>query len=90
MYFLNNLDVLMRERKLTRSEFAREVGIAPSTINSWYSKGYDNVSLRFLIKISKFFNITIDELIHSQMNKEDADMEMIRKFYEFYKQNQAK
>ena len=60
MNFLYNLDALLQMNKMTRSELARQIGIAPSTINAWYTKGCDGVGLKTIIKISHLFDVTID------------------------------
>lgn len=61
--FLVNLDRLIENQGLSKNEFSKKVGIAPSTISSWYNKGYENISLKTLIKLSDYFNISLDELI---------------------------
>ena len=66
MNLLENLDRLMEHKKLNRTELAKEVGIAPSTINSWYSRGCENVTLKVLLKIANYFNITIEELVNGK------------------------
>ena len=66
MNLLENLDRLMEHKKLNRTELAKEVGIAPSTINSWYCRGCENVTLKVLLKIANYFNITIEELVNGK------------------------
>lgn len=63
MNFLDNLEVLLKNNNLSKNEFAKKIGIAPSTINMWHTRGYENVSLKIIIKIAKFFSVTLDELI---------------------------
>lgn len=66
MNFLKNLDVLLQKNNMTRSEMARKIGIAPSTINAWYTKGCEGVALKTLIKISHLFNVTIEDLVNGK------------------------
>lgn len=68
MNLLQNLTELMNEKNMNRTELAKEIGIAPSTINSWYNRSCDNISLQTLLKLSKYFNITMEELVHGQYN----------------------
>lgn len=68
MYLLENLTNLMQERNINRSELAKEIGIAPSTINSWYNRSYENISLQTLLKLSAYFNITMEELVNGRYN----------------------
>ncbi|MBR0371567.1 MAG: helix-turn-helix transcriptional regulator, partial [Methanobrevibacter sp.] len=37
--FLVNLDRLIESQGMSKNEFSKKVGIAPSTISSWYNKG---------------------------------------------------
>lgn len=76
MYLLKNLDYLMRVNHLSRARLARELDIAPSTINTWFSKGCENISLRFLIKISDYFKITIDDLVNTDLEAGKSDKEI--------------
>lgn len=76
MYLLKNLDYLMRVNRLSRARLARELDIAPSTINTWFSKGCENISLRFLIKISDYFKITIDDLVNTDLEAGKSDKEI--------------
>lgn len=85
--FLNNLTYLLDKNNMSRNELAREVGIAPSTINSWYNRGYENVSLKTLRKLSRYFDITIDELVDGDISNNKAvseicscDLETIKAF----------
>ena len=69
MNLLENLTELMQQKNINRSELAREIGIAPSTVNSWYNRSYENISLKTLLKLSSFFNKTIEEIVHGDTNK---------------------
>lgn len=67
MNFLNNLNMLLQVNQMTRSELARRIGIVPSTINAWYTKGCNGVSLKTLIKLSQLFNVTIEDLVNGNV-----------------------
>jgi transcriptional regulator with XRE-family HTH domain len=72
--FLINLDRLIESQGISKNEFSKKIGIAPSTISSWYNKGYENISLKTLIKLSNYFNVSLDELIFGKSkNKELND-----------------
>lgn len=66
MNLLENLNKLMEQNKLNRRELAKAVGLPPSTINSWYNRGCENVTLKVLLKIATYFNITIEELVNNK------------------------
>lgn len=67
MQFLKNLERLLQLNDMKKSDLAKKVGISQPTINAWYTKGYENVSLSTLIKISKLFNISLEELINGEI-----------------------
>lgn len=67
MDFLNNLELLLKKNNMKKSELAKKIGISQPTINAWYTKGYENVSLTTLIKISKLFKISLEELINGEI-----------------------
>lgn len=92
--FLKNLEGLMRERKLNRSELARACGLSTSTVNSWWNRSSENISLQTLLKLSKFFNISLEELVNGpsssalSVNLKDfspAEFDAIYKFVKFIK-----
>ena len=64
MSFLSNLDELMRAKNINRSELARGIGLSTSTVNSWYNRSYENISLKTLRKLAKYFDITLEELVY--------------------------
>ena len=83
MNLLKNLDYLMRVNNLTRAQLSRELSIAPSTINTWFSKGCENISLRFLIKLSEYFGVSIDDLVHRDLEKDESekDLRLVQSIY---------
>lgn len=93
MNFLNNLNLLLENNKMTRSELARRIGIAPSTINAWYTKGCDGVGLKTLIRISQLFDITIEDLVNGNGKSlyfsdniySDSELDAIRSFTGYIK-----
>ena len=98
MGLLENLDKLMKQKKLTRRQLAKEVGLPPSTISSWYSRGYENVTLKVLSKISTYFNISIEELVNGQPMTEitfsskdfsEDELKAIIDFSEFLKKKRS-
>lgn len=68
MYFIKNLDYLLEKKEIKKSDLAREINIAPSTISAWYNGKYEKVSLTVLKKLSAFFNVTMDELVNNDLS----------------------
>jgi transcriptional regulator with XRE-family HTH domain len=68
MNFIKNLDYLLEKNEMKKSDLAREINIAPSTISAWYNGKYEKVSLQVLKKLSMYFNVTIDELVNDDLS----------------------
>lgn len=66
MNFLHNLDYLLHINKMSRAELARTIGIAPSTINAWYTKDYKGITLKNLVKLSNCFEVTIEDGVYTR------------------------
>lgn len=66
MSFLENLERLMNTYNMNRSELARACDLSTSTVNSWWNRSCENISLQTLMKISKYFNCSIEELVHGE------------------------
>lgn len=64
--FSNNLKFLRKNNNLSQSDLAKELGIARSTI-SCYENSANEPDLYTLIKLSKFFNCSIDSLVFSDV-----------------------
>ena len=86
----------MKSYNMKRVDFAKAVGIPISTVNSWYNRGYKNVSLKTLLKITKYFDISLEELIHDDTSKQiifyakdytEKELQAIKNFAIFLKQN---
>lgn len=68
MRFLENLDILLYRNKLTRSDLARAAGLSPSTVNAWFNRSCENVSLKSLVEIAQYFNVTLDDLVNGDLS----------------------
>ena len=97
MNFLINLDYLLSVNKMSRSELARKIEIAPSTINAWYTKDYKGITLKNLVKLSKCFDITIEDLVNGDMrslsftsdNYSDSELKAIKDFSDYIKRTRS-
>ena len=70
MSFLEKLDMLMEEKGINKSKLSKGSDIPYTTITSFYEKGYKDIRLSTLKKLSSFFGCSID-----YMTAESADAE---------------
>ena len=65
MEFNEKLQELRKNRGLTQEELAKELFVSRTAVSKWESgRGYPSIDS--LKEISKFFSVTIDELICSR------------------------
>jgi transcriptional regulator with XRE-family HTH domain len=64
MEFIRNLEQKMIEKNLNRSQLARGMGVAPSTVNSWFNRSAENITLKTLKKLAEFLDCSIDSLVY--------------------------
>ena len=97
MNFLQNLECLMYEKKINRSELAKAIGIAPSTINAWYTKDYKGITLKNLSKLASFFDVSMEALVYGDQlsltftleNYSEAELKAIKDFSRYIREARA-
>lgn len=62
MTMTEKLDQLMEERGLNKASLSREASIPYMTIVNFYEKGTENVKRSTLLKLSRYFGVTVDYL----------------------------
>ena len=92
MAFTDNLQALMSAKGISRRRLAKECGISPSAVNSWFTRSAENISLPTLKKLSEYFGISIEELVHGMEAHEitfssstytDDELSQIKQFAHF-------
>lgn len=93
MAFTDNLQALMGAKGISRRKLAKECGISPSAVNSWFNRSAENISLQTLKKLSDYFGISIEELVHGKRQRReitfsssactDAELDRITQFARF-------
>lgn len=61
--FLENLERLMKENKISQKELAEAVGISPSTISTWYKRNTTSISGIHISNIADYFCIDMKKLM---------------------------
>lgn len=72
MNFLDRIDMLLASRNLNRNQLAALTGIPVSTVYGWYKKGYSNITLPTLRKLSEFFGCSMEYLVNGSSNIEKS------------------
>ena len=85
--FLENLEKLINENNLNKHSFSQQSGIPYKTIDNFWKKGYDNIKLSTLKKISIFFNVSLDFLIFGNTNNYIALSKSEIKVMQAYRQH---
>lgn len=96
MDFLTNLEILLKNNDMKRADLARAIGVAPSTINSWYARGSEKVSLKVLRDIAVYFNVSLEVLVNgdaitslyfTEYEYTRQELELIANFGKFLKES---
>ncbi|MDR2530840.1 MAG: helix-turn-helix domain-containing protein [Oscillospiraceae bacterium] len=75
--FLQTLTQLLDEKGITKSDFARQSGIPYTTLDGWYKKSFDGIRLETLLRIARFFDVSVDFLLNGasdQLTLEESRM----------------
>ena len=82
MEFKEKLQELRKQKGLTQEELAAKIYVSRTAISKWESgRGYPNIES--LKEISKFFSVTIDELLSSDQIITIAEKEQAQKTSKF-------
>lgn len=65
-YFAYNLKALRKEKKLSQPELAKAINVSKGVISFWENDIYEPTASN-IIKIAQFFNISIDELLLTEI-----------------------
>lgn len=71
MSIADNIKLLREEKKLMQKEVYNEIGLKPAHYNK-LEKGLVEPSLDILEKLSAFYGVTIDEIVHYSKAKPKA------------------
>ena len=75
MGMIDKLELLMNENGLDKAALSRSTGIPYTTVDGFWKKGTDNIKRSSLLKLTRYFNCTLDYLaddnidIHSEVFK---------------------
>ena len=78
MDFIKNLEKKMQDKNLNKSQLARGMGVAPSTVNSWFNRSAENITLKTLKKLAGFLDCSIDSLVYGDEKEYDFEKFFMR------------
>lgn len=68
IYFKQNLKKLMKQNNLTQDRVSEVASVARQTVSLWL-KGSTEPSLSAVLKLSSYFNLSVEELVYKKENK---------------------
>lgn len=74
MSLKEKLEFLLNEKGINTREFSVRSGIPYSTIRNIFDRGSEDVRASTLVKMARFFSISVDELLE---NEEETKKELI-------------
>ena len=98
MDFLKNLDNLLKINDMKRVDLARAIGVAPSTINSWFSRNSGNINITALKDIAAYFDVSLEVLINGDVTNTlcfiegdytKAELDLIKSFANWLKESRG-
>jgi len=60
--FLQNVNMLMAEKNISKADLARQSKIPYTTIDGWYKKSFNGVRLDTMLKLARYFDVSLDFL----------------------------
>ena len=83
MTFTKKLNILLKERGMTRGQLAEATGIPYNTIVGFYTRGYKNMKLSNLRRLAAFFQVSMDLLSDDERELDEEkreNPEMLKKY----------
>ena len=74
MNFLEKLDFLLKQKNMNKLQLSKATVIPYTKIDSFYKKGYDNIKLSTLLKLSNYFQCTLDYLVDDDAAKKETEI----------------
>lgn len=68
MNMLEKIQKMMDEKELKPSDVSRESGIPYTTFDSLFKKGFAKIQLPTLMKLAKFFNVSMEYLTNDEID----------------------
>lgn len=83
MSFGSNLEKVRKEHKLSQATLGSALGITQQMISS-YEKDISSPNIESLIKLSNYFQISIDSLVDNKLDVQDSPKEQFLNLFESF------
>ena len=77
MTFLEKVNFLLEKEGLNKRQLSIKADIPYTTIDGWYKRGYENITLSTLKKLCRFFDVSMDSMIYDELEIQPYDPERI-------------
>lgn len=77
MTFLEKVDILLKREGLNKRQLSIKAEIPYSTIDNWYKRGYESMTLSTLKKLCQFFDVSMDSMTIDELDIQPYDPERI-------------
>ena len=85
MKFNENLKITRENKGITTQQLALAINVKPYTITDWET-GRSEPSITNLIKLSQFFNVSVDFLIGNKLDENSSYNEIIKIINDYQEQ----
>ena len=82
MLFFDILFKKMEEQNVSSYKLQKKLGISTSTISNWKTKSNKDMNLSTALKLAKYFNISLDNIIELEQHEvlTDKEKELIEQY----------
>ena len=77
MTLLEKIDFLMEKNHLNKRKLSINAGIPYTTVDGWYKRGYENMSLSTFKKLCKYFDVSMDSMAFDELEIQPYDPDRI-------------
>ena len=75
MTLLEKIDYLLSENKLNKRKLSMQAEIPYSTVDGWYKRGYENMTLTVFKKLCSFFQVDMTSMAFDELEIQPYDPE---------------
>ena len=70
IYLKSNITYLMKKNSLSKNKLRKSCGFAHSTVYRFFNTECMDMTVKTLIKLAEYFDISIDDLVYKDLKNE--------------------